>query len=359
MRRNLRGERVKLPRVNRVRRGARLYKYHRITGVALPSDVPEDDPAFIAAWTAEEGKRAPVKPRAAPGTIGAAWIALRGAGRLAGYSPTYRSLLIRNGEAIVTAYGEAPISGLMPHHVRADLTKLPPHPANARLKTWRLLCGFAHDVGMTKQVATDGIHKPQAPKAVKHAPWGGDEVAAFRASWPIGTVQRLCFELLYWTGARTNDAVRLSRSMIGADGLLVFRQSKTGHEALVPWTSNLPAWAAHMESDRDMLHQCLAGCRGFTFLEARGRVRSCKGLSNLISHAADKAGISGKTAHGLRATRLTLVAEAGGSAHAIMTWGGHKTLSEAEGYTREADRRKVLVGTERTRNPVNRPVNQK
>ena len=75
------------------------------------------------------------------------------------------------------------------------------------------------------------------------------------------------------------------------------------------------------------------------------------GVSNLISDAASKIG-SGKTAHGLRATRLTLIAEAGGSTQAIMAWGGHVTISEAEGYTRKANRRALLIGVENKKNVV-------
>ena len=44
--------------------------------------------------------------------------------------------------------------------------------------------------------------------------------------------------------------------------------------------------------------------------------------------------------HGLRKTLGRLLADAGCSAHDIMAALGHKTLAEAERYTREADRRR-------------------
>lgn len=349
---------MKLPRVHRMTKGGTLYKWHRVTRAPLPTDIPEDHPDFIAAWNAEEAKKTPDRSRATKGTIGAAWEGLKATAAFRGYSAVYRAQVVRHGDAIATLYGKAPMADLRDYHIRKDLEKLDAHPAIARLKTWRLICAHAREANMTRIVATDGVAKPKAAPVQKRAAWDEGEVARYRAKWAIGTPQRLCFELLYWTGARTNDAVRLTPSMVSSDGLLRFRQSKTGHDALVPWTSALPAWAEWMEADREILHQCLADRRGFTFLEVNGRVRSFKGLSNLISRAAEDANIIGKTAHGLRATRLTLIAESGGPAHAIMTWGGHKTLSEAEGYTREADRRKVLLGTERNRNPVNRSVNQ-
>jgi len=356
MRQNLRSERVKLPRVHRMMKGGKLYKWHRITRAPLPTDVPEDHPDFVAAWTVEEAKKP--NPKRKTGSILTTWQAFKATTRFRSMSKVYRATMIRHAEAAMEAYGQAPIADLRDRHIRADLEKLEPHAAVARLKMWRLICTYAKDRGLSPVCASDGVKKAKTPAAVKRAPWDENEVVAYRDKWAIGTPQRLCFEVLYWTGARTNDAVRLSPSMVAADGLLRFRQSKTGHEAIVPWTSALPAWASHMEEDRRTLHQCLAECLGFTYLEANGRVRSNKGLSNVISRSAVEAGIVGKTAHGLRATRLTLVAESGGSAHAIMTWGGHKTLSEAEQYTREADRKKVLLGVERKQNPVNLSVNQ-
>ena len=54
-----------------------------------------------------------------------------------------------------------------------------------------------------------------------------------------------------------------------------------------------------------------------------------------------------------RKFRLTAIAESGGTAHAIMSWGGHATLSEAEHYTRSANRRALVMGVEQEQNAVN------
>ena len=102
-----------------------------------------------------------------------------------------------------------------------------------------------------------------------------------------------------------------------------------------------------------MMHEaliCLSG--GFTFLEAGGRVRSHKGLSNLIAAAAKEVRLDRCTAHGLRKARLTAIAESGGTAHAIMAWGGHKTLQEVEEYTRAAQMKMLVSGTEQEQNAV-------
>lgn len=104
---------------------------------------------------------------------------------------------------------------------------------------------------------------------------------------------------------------------------------------------------------------CLSG--GLTFLQtAQGRPRSIKGLGNVVSTAARAAGLVDRSAHGLRKSRLTMIAEAGGSAHAIMAWGGHKTLAEAQRYTEAAEMRRLVTGAgqgaEQEPNVVNCPA---
>jgi integrase len=78
-------------------------------------------------------------------------------------------------------------------------------------------------------------------------------------------------------------------------------------------------------------------------------------LGKLIATAARAAKIE-KTAHGLRKSRLSAIAESGGSAHAIMAWGGHQTLAEAERYTRSADRKRLVMGAEQHVNVVSSQV---
>ena len=86
-------------------------------------------------------------------------------------------------------------------------------------------------------------------------------------------------------------------------------------------------------------------------MEENGWARAVKGLGNLIAQSARAAGVN-KSAHGLRKSRLTAIAEAGGTAHAIMAWGGHQTLQEAERYTRVAHLKRLVMGEERKENGV-------
>jgi len=334
-----------LARVHRVRRGGRLYRYHRVTRAPLP-DLPEDDPRFIAAWLAEEAKGAPRSAAAPPpGSLSRAIDDYLGSGDLRGVSASYRAMVRRHLLAVEAKAGAgAMLRDLEPRHVRADVAALTGAAALHRHKAWRRFLPWCERRGFIAADPSAALGRPRLPASAGHAPWSPEDVAAFRARWPVGTAPRAAMELLHWTAARTADAVGLTRGMVRG-GLLTYRQTKTGGEAHVPWDGPLPAVARRMAADRALMHEALAAlpARGLLILPTGGGGRrSAKGLQNTVNDAAREAGLTARTAHGLRKARLIALAEAGASAHQIAAWGGHESLKEVEHYTRAADRRRAL-----------------
>lgn len=352
MRQSVWGARLK--GIRRQRRGDKVIRYHRASGVRLPDGIPETHPDFIAAYLAAERKEVAVtrSRRAEPGTLAALVVSALRAWERESLSAEYMQMLRRHCDAIRADYGHVQPRAIRSRHVEADISALTPNVANDRLKAWRRIMKHGKATGEVLELPTVGIEK-RAVRTDGHSPWSADDIMKFRARWPIGTVARACFELTFWTAARTNDAVKLGPRNIGSDGVLSFRQGKTGGMAFVPWSSPLPLFAKGWDSERYGVKsalECLSG--GFTFLEARGRVRSIKGIGNVINDGARAAGLKNRTAHGLRKSRLTMIAEAGGSAHAIMAWGGHKTLAEVEEYTRSAAMKRLILGAEQTEDSV-------
>ena len=192
---------------------------------------------------------------------------------------------------------------------------------------------------------TAGVKRPALPKSDGHEPWTRAEVEAFRTRWSIGTVQRAIFEMLHWTGARISDPVKIGRGMVGADGVLTFKQTKTGDLAYVPWTCLLPHFAAAMQADRDMMHEALKACAGhMTFLATKqGRSRSAKAIGGDLAKSAWLAGVN-KTAHGLRKTLATALADGGATTFQVASWTGHQSLSEVQHYTKSAERKRAVMG---------------
>lgn len=336
--RSRQGMGVRLKGIRRVRdaSGVVRWKYHRATGAPLPAGIPEDDPAFLDAYLAAE-RSGPQKPVA--GSIRAAWEGMMRSRAWARLSVSYRALLEREGRAIIKRGGHVPIRQITADHVERDMHGLSAHAANKRLRAWRALMKHARNAGAIRRDPTDQIRRRAAPKAESHAPWSEDEIAAFRARWPIGTAEREAFEILHYTGARMSDAVRLGEGMVSREGWITFRQKKTGDEVSIPFRRALPAFVD--PADRYAMDAAVRPGHLTWMVTRAGASRSHKAASAWFAAKAREAGVM-NSAHGLRATRAVKLAEAGATTHQIGAWTGHRSLSEIEHYSRDASRKKLL-----------------
>lgn len=343
---------VKLVGIMTIRKGGKEFTYFRRRGASLVRlpDLPHDDPDFLKAYA--EAKKASKKPRATRGSTAALIETCIASEKFLAASSGYRAILRRHFDLIRESYGPLPASGLRDRHIAKDVktSSAPDH----RMKAWRFLCDFAVWAEFLKTDPSIGVKTPRRAKTDGHPPWTADDIEAYRSRWPIESVPRRAMELLHWSGARISDAVMIGPGMVDKQGVLTFTQVKTGDAAHVPWLCALPAYASAMLADRDMMHQALShGTGHMTFLAtAQGRTRSEKALGTLIREAAREAGIA-KSAHGLRKSRAVALAESGATPHQIGAWTGHHTLQEVELYTRKADRKRAVMGTEQEENVAN------
>ena len=333
-----------LPRVHRIKKpNGDVHKYHRHTRAPLPTHIPEDHPAFMRAWLAEEEKAPKRSARPSRGTVAHACEEYLTSASFRALRTGYSRVILGHVNRIAAQGKAALLSELLPRHIRADLEPLTPAVASSRLKAWRKLAEFWAAKGMTATNLCDGIKRKRLIRSEGHKEWTADDLARFREFWPIGTAERLAAELLQWTGARCVDAVRLGPQMVGRDGVLSFTQAKTGQPAFVPWTCE----AHGLDHQRADLAACLAPSRDLVWLiTAQGKARSVKGLSQWFSAAATRAGLPDLTAHGLRKYRMNQLAEHGLPVLVQQAWCGHVTLQEVEDYTRRANRRKIVSGTQ-------------
>ncbi|MGR3495385.1 tyrosine-type recombinase/integrase [Citreimonas sp.] len=343
---------MKLPRVDRRRVGGTVYKYHRVTRAKLPSDVPEDHPAFIKAWTEQEAASGAPRRIAGPqGTLAALCGDFLGALPRMDMSDDYRRVIRRHVEQIAEKYGPAVARNVKADHIEADLDKLGANPARQRRKAWRQLYRWAKRAGHVSHDPVTAVAAPSAPKTDGHVAWNREEIERFRNHWPIETAQRFAFELTYWTAARRTDAAKMNRRQIDYGGVLVYRQGKTSNPAHVPIFCALPAYADRQS--HAYLMACIDAHRPeMMFVVTKfGKPRSPKAFGAWLTEAAQAAKVYDRTPHGLRKSRLAQIAEDGGSVGAIMSWGGHVTMSEAQHYIESANRRKSVMG-EQVANPA-------
>lgn len=344
MRRAFRTNRVRLKHLNRS--GAwpsgNPRWYYRPKGtkaVPLP-DKPHDHPEFLAAYAAAAGLSAPPVPKHGQGTIGEGVALFLASSAYTAKSEATRAVWRRMLDDIRKRYGAALSKDLQPKHIVADLSGRGPHPANNRLKVWRALCRWWKKVHMIPTNPAASVQRMEAPKSDGHIPWGADDLARFRAHWPNGSLQRLAFEVLHWTGARMSDAVRLNDGMV-RDGWLTYQQDKTRGVVTIPLYVDPPYYAD--PAGHVFLMAALKAKSGPLFMPTEfGTQRSKKAASSWFAGAARAAGLVDRTGHGLRKTRLITMTEREATTHQLSAWCGQDSLKEVERYTKLANRRRVL-----------------
>jgi enterobacteria phage integrase len=233
-------------------------------------------------------------------------------------------------EILRQAHGQRSVAGMTREGIVTKILQPyadRPGQALAILKMLRVLIRHAIDLGWLDHDPSLGIKRP---KSGEIRAWSEQEIQRFEKFWPIGTKQRLAFALMLYTGQRRSDVHRMTWQNISGGSIRVIQQ-KTGERLTIPLHSGLQEVLA--TADRDHI----------TILNtAYGRPFSVDGFSQFFRAAISKAGLPVECQpHGLRKAAGRRLADAGCSAHEIMAVLGHKTLAEAERYTREADRQRL------------------
>lgn len=322
--------------------------YYRHTTPATPMpDAPPDSPQFLAAYAAAAAGK-PVKVRGKvqhrTGTIGAGIRAFLASDSYMTRAASTRARWRSFAEEFEAFFQTAKLADLEPRHIRRYLSKYDPHPANNRLKLWRAMGRWWVDSGLIDADPARDVRKRAAPPTDGFTPWTEADAKAFRAHWPIGTQQRLCFELLFQTGASIGDVVALGPANMRGPWLS-YRRAKSKTICTIPLFVDLEYYPKPV-----FLRACIeAAPRHMTWLStAHGSARSPKAAGMWFSAAAKAAGIEGKTAHGVRKYLATYMAENGATDAQRMAILGHETSSQTREYSKTADAQRIIAGTGKT-----------
>ncbi len=242
---------------------------------------------------------------------------------------TYRSII----EPFRAKHGDKRVATLRREHIKEMLAKkvATPTAGNNWLKRMRQLMIFAIDAGMRADDPCIGL-KPLPIRSLGHPPWTAEHIAAFRQRHPSGTRARLAMEMALCTMQRRGDLVRMGRQHLKS-GVLKIRQEKTGTDIEIPVLAELQVELDQLPTDQ------------LTFLMTeQGKAFSSAGFGNWFHEMAVAAGLLDLNSHGLRKAGATRGAEAGWTDHEIAAWGGWKSLSQVQLYTRTANRRKLAQG---------------
>lgn len=313
----------------------KMRRYFRRKGVriALPGLPGSDEfEAAYAAALAGNSKSADLGPRAARGTLAAVIASYYRSPEYVGLKPitqrTYRSVI----EPLREKYGDRPADRLERRHVKRLMAEQSgPGAANKLLRYLRLILEHAVELEWIASNPARGIKKMKT-SGEGFKEWPETLIEQYQAHWPLGTKQRLAFDLLLYTGQRRQAIPVMAKANIrGGEIQVVPAEQRQKTKSL--WIKLHPELARSIAATPS---------EGLYFLQTEyGRPFSVAGFGNWFREQCNKAGIpEGYSAHGLRKAAGRRLAEAGCTAHEIMAVLGHKSLSEAERYTRGADQRR-------------------
>jgi integrase len=210
-----------------------------------------------------------------------------------------------------------------------DRRKATPFAARNFLETMRGLFRWALKSDLVKVDPTSDLDAAR-PKSDGFPIWTDDDIAKFQAKWPIGTRERLAFDVLLYTGLRRGDAVTLGRQHIKG-GVARLTTEKTGERVFILIEPELAATLA-------------AGpCGDLTFIcGENGRALVKESFGNWFGEVCRSAGIR-KSAHGLRKAGATRDANDGWTESELEAKYGWRGGQMASKYTRAMNRERLAI----------------
>lgn len=209
-----------------------------------------------------------------------------------------------------------------------------PAAALNRVKALRALFKWALASELVTANPARDLERPRL-RSSGHRPWTLEDVAAFEARHPVGSMPRLAFAIMLFTGMRRSDAAQLGRQHIKGGWI-----SKPQHKNRVasPQRIEIPILPE--------LAEIIAATPSGTLTlvtNSDGQPFTVESFGNWFRKCCRQAGLTGVPSHGLRKAGATRAAERGATSQQLMAVFGWKSLSEAELYTRSAERKRLAA----------------
>ena len=209
--------------------------------------------------------------------------------------------------------------------------------AKIYLSALRGLFAWAAEAGYIKHDPTVGL-RVKLPPTDGFAVWSDADVEAYRQRWPLGTRARVALELLRETGLRRGDVVRVGPSHV-VDGVLRVVTHKTGEPVSILVSETLAkAIEAGPTGDETFI------------IGENGGALTPHSFGEWFKKWSNAAGLTKRTAHGLRKASATALAHDGWSERELEARFGWRGGGMASLYTKSAERERLsLNAAARTR----------
>jgi integrase len=321
---------------NRDRKSHRMRYYFRRRGMkAIPLPGVPGSEEFMAAYAAAlaglpEHLIEIGASRTLPGTVNALVINYYGSDGWQKLAPDTKKNRGRVIERFRAEHGNMCVAALESGHILKMLAAIERPSAKRRwLKTIRALLRAAVPT-MRGDDPTEGIPGIKMPKTKGHHTWTDEEIAQYRAYWPLGTQQRLVMEFALETASRRGEVVRFGPQHI-RNGRIRIERTHGSEDVDMP-----------MPPELQVACDAMPKAHLTYIITAYGKPRSKYGLGTDFAKWVTEAGLPTRCRlHGLKKGGMRRLAEAGGTAHELMAFSGHKTLTEVQRYTADADRKRL------------------
>ena len=332
---NCRMPKTRLPYLNheRTRHGRMIWVVRVGKGPRTRLRDPYGSPGFMAAYHAAVSSPAVVKARGPDeGTFAWLWELYRKSPDWARLSPATKKKHENIMRLPLERAGDQPLERWTRKFIIAgcDARAATPTTALNFLMTLRAIFKWALSREHVDVDPTVGI-KVAKPKTEGYHTWTSAEMSAFESRWPIGTRERLAYDVLVWTGLRRGDASRLGPQHVHDGEIISIRTEKTGSVVAMPVLKPLA----------DSIAASPVGVRTFIARED-GQPFVKGGFGNWFAEVCAAAGVPGR-AHGLRKALSVKVAESGATnaeMDALLGWSGGGMSSL---YTRKASRQRLAA----------------
>jgi integrase len=322
----------RLPHVQAIRKGDRVYLYYRRDEKRTPLPSPEGSAAFLAAYDRIHAlhEAGPKRERPDDGTVEAAIAAYLGGADFQQLAPATQRHYRHSLEPFRAKFGPLKLANLDPPWWEALRAKYGARPADwNRLKShmqlviahYRRLNPKALPVSPLAEVKRLRVKG----KSDQNRPWPrGVLLAVLREATPEFRALLFCYLL---TAQRGGDVTSMRPAAYNEDArTLSFVQSKTDKPMVLHVPDALAAAFAAMKGRREDV----------LLATPRGEAWTLSNAQEMLRRMLRRLGLPRYTLHGLRATGPTALTMAGVSSPTGRSLTGHESDAQYEVYTRGA-----------------------
>jgi integrase len=322
--------RDRIPHTHReTARGKTFWYYRRGHGPRTRLRGAWGSAEFMAAYRAADAGEVATRRRKDEGTFGWLWTLYRASPAWERLSPATKKQRDNLMRLSLERAGNQPLERWDRGFIIRGCDARAATPAQARnfLGVLRALFQWAVSREHVEVDPTVGVKVERLRGDGFHA-WTAEELARFEERWPVGTRERLAYDLMLWTGLRRGDAAIVGPQHV-KDGVITLKTAKTGAPVTI---RILPPLARSIAATQ-------VGKESFV-TRGDGRPMVKEGFGNWFGEACRAASVPG-SAHGLRKALAIKLAEAGSTPSemdALMGWSGGGMSSL---YARKASRERL------------------